>query len=149
MGEGDMLPINSETLVINALGILLHHLELAVKEIRELLEPQDWTPIEYKGNLLGRIRRVENRTEFIPVESLRIRVDDPAITNFLVPRVLDKAKEKSGWNYRVFDKDGVLDRIVVYADLKPKEIEDLKGPFSWAFQKAAERAKKKKEKNQR
>ena len=141
MGEGDMLPLNSETLVINALGIIADHLEQAAREIRELLEPKDWSPIEYKGNLLGRIRRVENRTEFIPVESLRIRVDDPAITNFLVPRVLDKAKEKSGWNYRIFDKDGVLDRIVIYAALKPEEIEDLKGPFGWAFQKGAERAK--------
>jgi len=149
LSEGGILPINSETLVLNALGIIADKLEEAAREIRRLLEPQDWIPIEYRGNLLGRIRQVESRTEFIPVESLRIRSDDPAITKFLVPKVLDQSKEKHGWNYRVFDKDGVLDRIVVYAAWKPEEIEDLKGPFGWAFQKAAERAKKKKEKDQK
>jgi len=137
------IPLNSETAVLNALGIIADHLEKAAQEIRRLLEPEDWTPIEYKGNLVGRIRQIENRTEFIPVESLRIRADNPAITNFLSPRVLDEAKKKHGWNYRIFDKNGILDRIVVYASLKPEEIEDLRGPFGWAYQKASERKAKK------
>jgi len=120
MSRGNVSPLSSEALVLKALTILADHLEQAATEIKEIFE-------------------------FIPVESLRIRADDPALTNFLSPRILDEAKKKHGWNFRVFDKDGVLDRIVVYGDLKSKDIEDLKGPFGWAFQKAAERAKKKKE----
>jgi len=147
MSRGNVSPLSSEALVLKALTILADHLEQAANEIKELFVA--FEPLEYGANLVGRIFQVENRVEFIPAESLQIRANDPAITNFLSPRILEKSKEKHGWNYRVFEKDGVLDRIVIYGDLKSKDIEDLKGPFGWTFQKAAERAKKKKEETKR
>lgn len=128
----ERIPINSETLVLNALGILLDRLELAVKEIRELMEPKDWIPIEYKGNLVGRIRKVENRIEFIPVESLQIKTDNRAI-GWLKRDVLEKSKEKHGWNYQIFEKDGILNRIVIYGEVPDEKIKEMINPIGWTF----------------
>jgi len=141
MSERSVSPLNSEALTLKALTILADHLEQAAREIRELF--QDWTPLEYKGTLVGRIRQVENRVEFIPVESLAIKMDDPAIERFLKPRVLEKAKEKHGWNYQIVkDQSGLLDRVVLYGDLKDSDIKELMNPVGWTFSVASGRPQK-------
>lgn len=132
----EMSPYNSESLMIKALGILMEHLQEAIKEIKELFAM--WTPIEYKGNLVGRVFEAEDRVEFIPVESLRIKADDRAV-GWLQKNVLEKAKEKHGWNYQLMtDKNGLLDRIVVYG-AKTSDVKDLLNPIGWTFWTVSER----------
>ena len=132
----EMSPYNSENMLFKALMILAEHLEQAAREIRELYTT--WTPIEYKGNLVGRVFEASDRVEFIPVESLRIKADDRAV-GWLQKNVLEKAKEKHGWNYQLMtDKNGLLDRIVVYG-AKTEDVKDLLNPIGWTFWTVSER----------
>jgi len=98
--------------------------------------------LKQRRKQVGRIHPFKGRVEFVPLKNLRIRSSDPAISCFLVPKVLESAKKKNGWNYQIIDRDGLLDRIIIYGDLTAEDIKELSDPFGWAFEDAAERAEK-------
>jgi hypothetical protein len=53
---------------------------------------------------------------------------------------LEKAKEKHGWKYQIVtDKSGLLNRVVVYGELKDEDVKDLVNPFGWTFSVASGR----------
>ena len=132
-------PINSEDAVLKIASIIIRHLREAANEIEQMFQPKyGWTPLTYKNSLVGRVREADDRVEFIPVESLRIKADDRAVS-WLQREVLEKAKEKHGWNYQLMtDKSGLLDRIVVYG-AKTEDVKDLLNPIGWTFWTVSER----------
>ena len=71
-----------------------------------------------------------------PAESLKVRVDDRAI-GWLQRDVLEKIKEKHGWNYKIFSDDELVNRIVIYGDIPDEKVEELKNPVGWAFAAAS------------
>ena len=136
MSERSVSPLNSEALTLKALTILANHLEQAANEIKDLF--RSFEPIKYGGNLVGRLFTADDRTrvEFIPVESLKVKIDDGAV-GWLQRDVLEKIKEKHGWNYKIFDENGFVSRIVIYGDLPAEKIEELKKPVGWTFSVAS------------
>lgn len=73
-----------------------------------------------------------------PVEALRIKAEDPAIRNFLLPSILDRLKEKVGVEYHI-ETCGELVRRIAMEKLPEGEWEKVKGAVRWAFEKASER----------
>ncbi|MEM3040501.1 MAG: hypothetical protein QXG97_00570 [Nitrososphaerota archaeon] len=73
-----------------------------------------------------------------PVEALRIKAEDPAIRNFLLPSILDRLKEKRGVEYHI-ETCGELVRRIAMEKLPEGEWEKVKGAVRWAFEKASER----------
>ena len=132
-------PINSEDAVLKIASIIIRHLREAANEIEQMLQPKyGWAPLTYKNSLVGRVREVDDRVELIPVESLKVKMDDRAV-GWLQNKVLEKAREKHGWNYQVMaDKDGSLGRIVIFG-VKTEDVKDILGRVAWAFHTASER----------
>jgi len=73
-----------------------------------------------------------------PVEALKIKAEDPAIRNFLLPSILDRLKEKKGVEYHI-ETCGELVRRIMMEKLPEGEWEKVKGAVRWAFEKASER----------
>ena len=136
MSERSVPPLNSEALTLKALTILANHLEQAANEIKDLF--RSFEPIKYGDNLVGRLFTADDRTrvEFIPVESLKVKIDDGAV-RWLQRDVLEKIKEKHGWNYEIFDENGFVSRIVIYGDIPNEKLEELKNPIGWTFSAAS------------
>jgi len=93
--------------------------------------------IDYAEKRMAKMVQTQNKLTILP-ESLEIKADDPAIANFLKPRILDKMKEKHGLDYSVEEHQGLLQAIVIRGPLDAKQIEDLKNPIGWALSKASE-----------
>ena len=136
MSEKGVSPLNSEALTLKALTILANHLEQAANEIKDLF--RSFEPIKHGDNLVGRLFTTDDRTrvEFTPVESLKVKMDDRAV-GWLQRDVLEKIKEKHGWNYKIFDENGFVSRIVIYGDIPNEKLEELKNPVGWAFSAAS------------
>jgi hypothetical protein len=132
-GKG-VSPISSEAMILKIASIITDGFEKIAQQIR--LEIAPFEPITYKGTLVGRVHRVLDTVEFVPAESLTIKADDKAI-GWLQREVLEKIKEKHGWNYQIVISKGVLDRVVIYHDLVKERVDELKNPFGWAFAAAA------------
>ena len=103
------------------------------------VQAQEWLSIEYKGKLYGRIVQDEASTTIIPVESLPVKAEDPAITRFLIPRVLERFRQKHGFNYTVQTKAGLLDAITIKARLDGDQLKEITNAVGWAFEKATNR----------
>ena len=136
MEERSVSPYGSEALTLKALTIIADHYEQIANEIKDLF--RSFKPINYGDNLVGRVFTADDHTrvEFIPAESLKVKMDDGAIV-WLQRDVLEKIREKHGWNYKVFDKNGFVSRIIIYGDLPDEKIEELKNPIGWAFSAAS------------
>ena len=140
---------------VKAISIIRNHLDLAVSEITTLLkdeairlkahvevapfEAKGIQHIDYNGKLYARVIQTENKLTILPVESYQIKADDPTITNFLRPRILEKIKEKHGFDYSIEESNGLLHAIIIRGSLDAKTIEELKSPVGWALEKASER----------
>jgi len=101
--------------------------------------PEPWTPLEYKGKLYARIFKGDDTLTIKPVESLHVKVRDPAIKKFLVPRVLERLRQKHGVTYYVNSQSGILTSFVVKGKLNDGQIKDLLNPIGWALEKASRR----------
>jgi len=93
--------------------------------------------ISKKGRALAHLVKSEDKITIFPINVLRIRAEDPAITSFLVPSILDKMKEK-GVEYNINSNDVLLTKITVMG-IQEDKLRRFKGAVRWAFEKASER----------
>jgi hypothetical protein len=119
------------------LGNLAVELRALVGEIAETDTVEHLT--DKKGGLLARI--VESNmgeTTILPVESLGIKVADPAVQRFLIPRVLEKLTEKHGIIYKIEAQQELL-RAIKIKGLSEEHLKELKNPLAWTLEKASHR----------
>ncbi len=119
------------------LGNLAVELRALVGEITETGTVEHLT--DKTGGLLARI--VESNigeTTILPVESLEIKVADPAVQRFLIPRVLEKLTEKHGITYKIEAQQDLL-RAIKIKGLNEEQLKELKNPLAWTLEKASQR----------
>ena len=100
---------------------------------KELVEEPNSEFLTRKDKLLARLIRNENSIAIFPVESLRIKVNDPAIT-WLKNQPLKAATEKHGISFSFTENKGILRSIRLEGPIE--ELERLLQPIGWALQKA-------------
>ena len=126
---------------------LIESRENEVRELRELLQTLEQTPREIlenpeyefltkKNQLLARLIKREGSLTVLPVESLKIPLDDRAI-QWLAKKVLPKASEKHGVKFQLTEKEGVLTAIQLEGP--DAELERLLDPIGWSLEKASSR----------
>ena len=119
------------------LGSLAAELKAIVGEITETGTVEHLT--NKTGSLLARIIESDiGETTILPVHSLTIKVSDPAIQRFLIPRVLEKLREKHEINYEIEAHRDLL-RAIKIKGLTQEQLEELKKPLAWTLDKASNR----------
>jgi len=127
------------------LGNLAAELKALVGEITETDTVEHVT--SKTGGLLARI--VESNSgeiTILPVKSLGIKVADPAIERFFIPRVLEKLREKHGANYKIEAQQNLL-RAIKIKGLSEEQLKELKNPLAWTLEKASHRERTQAEKH--
>ncbi|MCD6592933.1 hypothetical protein J7L00_02465 [Candidatus Bathyarchaeota archaeon] len=128
-------PYSCEYLMLKALAEFADCLEQAAQKIREALSVYE--VLEYKDEPVGYVRLFSESVEFVPFSNLTVKVDNSAV-DWLRREVLEKIKEKHGFNYEVIaDKDGRLSRIMIAGRLEPEKLSEYKEPVAWAFAAAS------------
>jgi hypothetical protein len=91
---------------------------------------------------VGMLNALEDGYEASIVPEKPIPADDPALTGFLFPKVLEAIAEKHlGLEYRVVEGEaGVLKAILIKGKLDEAQVKELVNAARWAYSKAIERA---------
>jgi len=119
------------------LGNLGAELKALVGEITETGTVEHVT--SKTGSLLARIIESDRgEITILPVESLGIKVADPAVERFFIPRVLEKLREKHGANYKIETRQNLL-RAIKIKGLTQEQLKELKSPLAWTLEKASHR----------
>lgn len=84
-----------------------------------------WKPLVH-------IAESEKEACILPLKTLSVKTDAPAIQSFLIPRVLEKFKEKKGVDH-VTEKNGFLRAIEVEGKLTLDDKKRLSGAVTWAL----------------
>ena len=93
-----------------------------------------------KGDkIYARLLKSDSQLQILPVESLGIKADDPAI-RWLERHPFRKIAEKHGLKVVFEQKDRVLEKIKVEGKIDEEIMKDLLDPALWALEKAANRA---------
>lgn len=122
-----------------SLGNLAAELKALVGEITETGTVEHIT--DKNGGLLARVFESDRgEITILPVESSEIKVSDPAVERFFIPRVLEKLREKHGANYKIETHQNLLKAIKI-TGLNHGQLEELKSPLAWTLEKASERKK--------
>jgi hypothetical protein len=98
--------------------------------------PEPVFPIKYRGHILGKITLGHDRTVVKIDDSCRIKLEDPAISSFLIKRVIYPicGKLQAKWNpVRV---DGYLKEIVIDKPLYGEDAGEFVRSVRWAIVKA-------------
>jgi len=94
---------------------MIHGLERMIAEFQDMLSLTE--DIAYKGRKVGRLSWIGYEATFTP--SLDVKAEDPAISEFLAKRVLEKMHEKHGFVYKIMaDEKGLLTQVKVKANLE-------------------------------
>ncbi len=121
------------------LGNLGAELKALVGEITETGTVEHVT--DKTGGLLARIVESDmGEITILPVESLGIKVADPAVERFFIPRILEELREKHGVNYKIETQQDLL-RAIKIKGLTEEQLEELKSPLAWTLEKASKRKK--------
>jgi len=113
-------------------------------ELKELVEKLDLilgsaridTLKSRDGKVLGKAYLMCGSATIIP--TVPVAEGDPAVTRFLIPKVLERMKAKYGIEYTVENRDGKLRRLTVL-NVPQAEYEKLKRAVEWALEKASAR----------
>ena len=113
-------------------------------ELKELVEKLDLilgsaridTLKSRDGGALGKAYLMCGSATIIP--TVPVAEGDPAVTRFLIPKVLERMKAKYGIEYTVENRDGKLRRLTVL-NVPQAEYEKLKRAVEWALEKASAR----------
>jgi len=113
-------------------------------ELKELVEKLDLilgsaridTLKSRDGEALGKAYLMNRSATIIP--TVPVAEGDPAVTRFLIPKVLERMKAKYGIEYDVENRDGKLRRLTVL-NVPQAEYEKLKRAVEWALEKASAR----------
>jgi len=117
----------------NGLQIVKEFEKALAETPKDIIKSPDSDFLTRKDKLLARLLKRENCLIVLPVESLRIKANDRAIT-WLKNHPLKAAEQKHGVKF-IFEEDkGILRSIKLEG---PKEeLEKLLQPISWALEKA-------------
>lgn len=119
------------------LGNLAAELKALVGEITETCTVEHVT--SKTGGLLARIVESDRGgITILPVESLGIKVADPAVERFFIPRVLEKLRQKHDVYYKIETQQNLL-RAIKIKGLNEGQLEELKKSLAWTFEKASYR----------
>lgn len=93
---------------------------------------------------IGMINLLEDGSEASIVSEKPILAEDPAISGFLLARVLDSMVAKHpSLEYRIAkSNEGILEVILIRGRLEESQVKDLANAARWAFSKAMERTQK-------
>ena len=113
---------------------MIHGLERMIVEFQDMLSLTE--DIAYKGRKVGRLNWIGYGATFIP--SVDVKAEDPAISEFLAKRVLEKMKEKHGFVYKIMaDEKGLLTQVKVEGELRDRHVKEMENAVAWAFAAAA------------
>lgn len=133
----------SEDILFKVVLAFREGLNRVVEELNSILA--EYTPsgidqiTDRAGRLLADVFEFPDRVTIMPLETLRVKADDPAVQRFLIPRVLERLREKKGLNYTVEADYGFLKAITIDCQLTPEDEARLKRAVAWTLEKASSR----------
>jgi len=101
--------------------------------------PEPALPIEHKGHVLGRIILGHERTIIRLDDSCRVRLEDPAISSFLIGRVIKPLCDRLQASWSPVKSDGYLREIVIDKPISGDDAVSLIKSARWAITKAFSR----------
>jgi hypothetical protein len=107
-------------------------------EVVSLL-PEPAFSIEYGGHVLGRVILGHEKTIIRVGNSCKVRIEDPAISSFLINKVIGPlcSRLQAGWN--IVEADGYLREIVIDKPLFGEDAVEVIKAAKWALAKAFSR----------
>ncbi len=102
----------------------------------ENLLPAPAFSIKYRGHVLGKIILERDKTFIRIDESVKVRLDDPAIKNFLIPKIINPILEKYRTTFNPLVKDGSLSELVINTGLIGEDADSFVKAVRWAIAKA-------------
>jgi len=101
--------------------------------------PEPAFPIEHKGHVLGRIILGHEKTIIRLDGSCKVRLDDPAISSFLIGKVICPLCDRLRANWSPVESDGYLREIVIDKPLFGEDAVEVIKAAKWALAKAFSR----------
>jgi len=98
--------------------------------------PEIALPIRYREHDLGKVILGHDRTTIRISDSYKVKLEDPAISKFLIQRVINPLCEKYNVHCNTIEKDGYLREIVIDKPLFGKDAERIIESARWAITKA-------------
>jgi hypothetical protein len=101
--------------------------------------PEPVFPIKYRGRILGKIMLGHDKTVVKIDDSCRIKLEDPAISSFLIKRVIYPICDKLQAKWNPMEVDGYLREIVIDKPLYGEDAGEFIESARWAIKKAFSR----------
>jgi hypothetical protein len=98
--------------------------------------PEPAFPIEHKGHVLGSIILGHEKTIIRLDDSCKVRLEDPAISGFLIDRVIKPLCDRLRAKWSPVESDGYLREIVIDKPLSGDDAVSLIKAARWAITKA-------------
>jgi hypothetical protein len=98
--------------------------------------PEPAFPIEHKGRVLGTIILGHDKTTIKLDDSCKVRLDDPAISSFLIGKVIRPLCDRLRANWSPVESDGYLREIAIDKPLSGDDAVSLIRATRWAITKA-------------
>ena len=127
-----------ETVIYEAKALIgqaiIHGLNSLLYDLYELFSYSE--VIAYKGKPVATLSWLGDHIEFKP--EIPIKATHHAITNFLTKDVLEKIREKHGFNYVInVEEEGSrkddIRSIEIYGQIRERHVKNLKDAVAWAF----------------
>jgi hypothetical protein len=106
--------------------------------------PEPVFPIKYRGHILGKITLGHDRTIVKIDDSCRIKLEDPAISSFLIKKVVYSICDRLQAKWNPILEDGYLREIVIDKPLSGVDADEFIKSVRWAITKAFSRPVEKK-----
>jgi hypothetical protein len=101
--------------------------------------PEPAFPIEHKGHVLGGIILGHEKTIIRLDGSCKVRLDDPAISSFLIGKVIRPLCDRLWANWSPVESDGYLREIVIDKPLFGEDAVEVIKAAKWVLAKAFSR----------
>jgi hypothetical protein len=101
--------------------------------------PEPAFPIEHKGHVLGRIILGHEKTIIRLDDSCKVKLEDPAISSFLIGKVIRPLCDRLRANWSPVESDGYLREIVMDKPLSGDDAVSLIKSARWAVTRAFSR----------
>jgi hypothetical protein len=98
--------------------------------------PEPAFSIKYRGHVLGRIILGHEKTIIRLDDSCKVRLEDPAISGFLIDRVIKPLCDRLRAKWSPVESDGYLREIVIDKPLSGDDAVSLIRATRWAITKA-------------
>jgi|GEM_PF-2425357 len=98
--------------------------------------PESVIPIKYRDHVLGKIVFGHNMTSLKIDNSVKIKLKDPAISRFLVQKVIYPLCDKLQARFNPVESDGCLREIIIDKPLSGEDADEFIRSCRWAIRKA-------------